>query len=180
MQTRRAVFGLETGIDTTQIARLSRMVANYTGIPVSPNKAIVGANAFAHEAGIHQDGMLKNKTTYEIMLPETVGLNRSQLVLGKHSGPCLRVRLSSWQDLSTEEKFNLCFKQLADKKKDHRCRPKSGRPARKWTSCTGWRLGSAAPRAPLPPRLRDPGVEHAGWRWHGARGASTAIDVVVG
>jgi 2-isopropylmalate synthase len=121
MQTRRAVFGLETGIDTTQIARLSRMVANYTGIPVSPNKAIVGANAFAHEAGIHQDGMLKNKTTYEIMLPETVGLNRSQLVLGKHSGRhALRVRLLELgYDLSTEE-LNLTFerfKQLADKKK---------------------------------------------------------------
>ncbi len=121
MQTRRAVFGLETGIDTTQIARLSRMVANYTGIPVSPNKAIVGANAFAHEAGIHQDGMLKNKTTYEIMLPETVGLNRSQLVLGKHSGRhALRVRLLELgYDLSNEE-LNLAFerfKQLADKKK---------------------------------------------------------------
>jgi 2-isopropylmalate synthase len=121
MQTRRAVFGLETGIDTTQIARLSRMVANYTGIPVSPNKAIVGANAFAHEAGIHQDGMLKNKTTYEIMLPETVGLNRSQLVLGKHSGRhALRVRLLELgYDLSTDE-LNIAFerfKQLADKKK---------------------------------------------------------------
>jgi 2-isopropylmalate synthase len=121
MQTRRAVFGLETGIDTTQIARLSRMVANYTGIPVSPNKAIVGANAFAHEAGIHQDGMLKNKNTYEIMLPETVGLNRSQLVLGKHSGRhALRVRLLELgYELSTEE-LNLAFerfKQLADKKK---------------------------------------------------------------
>ncbi len=121
MQTRRAVFGLETGIDTTQIARLSRLVANYTGIPVSPNKAIVGANAFAHEAGIHQDGMLKNKTTYEIMLPEMVGLNRSQLVLGKHSGRhALRVRLLELgYDLSNEE-LNLAFerfKQLADKKK---------------------------------------------------------------
>lgn len=97
------------------------MVANYTGIPVSPNKAIVGANAFAHEAGIHQDGMLKNKTTYEIMLPETVGLNRSQLVLGKHSGRhALRVRLLELgYDLSNEE-LNLAFerfKQLADKKK---------------------------------------------------------------
>ena len=67
LHTRRAIFGLETGIDTTQIARISRMVSNYTGIPVQPNKAIVGANAFAHEAGIHQDGMLKNQMTYEIM-----------------------------------------------------------------------------------------------------------------
>ena len=84
--TRRAVYGFEMGIDTTQIARISRMVSNYTGIPVQPNKAIVGANAFAHEAGIHQDGMLKHNETYEIMQPETVGLYRSKLVLGKHSG----------------------------------------------------------------------------------------------
>ena len=121
MQTRRAVFGLETGIDTTQIARTSRMVANYTGISVSPNKAIVGANAFAHEAGIHQDGMLKNKLTYEIMLPETVGLNRSQLVLGKHSGRhALRVRLQELGYELSPDELNIAFtrfKELADKKK---------------------------------------------------------------
>jgi 2-isopropylmalate synthase len=63
----------ETGIDSTQITRVSKLVSNYTGMSVQPNKAIVGANAFAHEAGIHQDGMLKNHQTYEIMLPETVG-----------------------------------------------------------------------------------------------------------
>ena len=122
MQTRRMVFGLETGIDTTQIARISRMVANYTGIPVSPNKAIVGANAFSHEAGIHQDGMLKNHMTYEIMRPETVGLNRSQLVLGKHSGRhALRVRLTELgyelNDEALRDSFER-FKQLADKKKE--------------------------------------------------------------
>jgi 2-isopropylmalate synthase len=121
LHTRRAVFGLETGIDTTQIARMSRMVSNYTGIPVQPNKAIVGANAFAHEAGIHQDGMLKNQMTYEIMRPETVGINRSRLVLGKHSGRhALKVRLSEMgYDLSTEE-LDRAFarvKDLADKKK---------------------------------------------------------------
>jgi 2-isopropylmalate synthase len=119
--TRRAVYGLETGIDTTQISRVSRMVSNYTGIPVQPNKAIVGANAFAHEAGIHQDGMLKNNMTYEIMSPEIVGLNRSRLVLGKHSGRhALKVRLSEMGfDLSPEE-LNQAFerfKELADKKK---------------------------------------------------------------
>jgi len=86
IHTRPALFGLQHGIDTTQIARASRMVSNFTGIPVQPNKAIVGANAFAHEAGIHQDGMLKNNMTYEIMKPETVGVNASRLVLGKHSG----------------------------------------------------------------------------------------------
>jgi len=119
--TRRTVYGLETGIDTTQISRVSRMVSNYTGIPVQPNKAIVGANAFAHEAGIHQDGMLKNQMTYEIMRPETVGLNRSRLVLGKHSGRhALKVRLSEMGfDLSQAELDQAFerFKELADKKK---------------------------------------------------------------
>ena len=121
LSTRRAVYGIETGIDTTQIARTSRMVSNYTGIPVQPNKAVVGANAFAHEAGIHQDGMLKHNETYEIMQPETVGLYRSKLVLGKHSGRhALKAHLEemgyelSQQDLdSTFERY----KDLADKKK---------------------------------------------------------------
>jgi len=121
LYTRRKVYNLETGIDTTQITRVSRTVANYTGMFVQPNKAIVGANAFAHEAGIHQDGMLKNKSTYEIMRPETVGLNRSRLVLGKHSGRhALDVRLSEMgYDLDKEEIDDafLRFKDLADKKK---------------------------------------------------------------
>ncbi len=121
LHTRRMVFGLETGIDTTQIMRVSRMVSNYTGIPVQPNKAVVGANAFAHEAGIHQDGMLKHNQTYEIMRPETVGLRQSQLVLGKHSGRhALKVRLQELgYDLSEEELREVFdrFKRLADKKK---------------------------------------------------------------
>jgi 2-isopropylmalate synthase len=121
LHTRRAVFGLETGIDTTQIARLSRMVSNYTGIPVQPNKAVVGANAFAHEAGIHQDGMLKNQSTYEIMQPETVGVSRSRLVLGKHSGRhALKAHLEEMGYALTAEDIDRAFeryKQLADKKK---------------------------------------------------------------
>jgi 2-isopropylmalate synthase len=120
--TRRAIFGLETGIDSTQISRVSRMVSNYTGIPVQPNKAIVGANAFSHEAGIHQDGILKNQMTYEIMRPETVGLSRSNLVLGKHSGRhALKVHLEEMGfDLSAEELDRTFerFKELADKKKN--------------------------------------------------------------
>ncbi len=120
--TRRAVFGLETGIDTTQISRMSRMVSNYTGIPVQPNKAIVGANAFSHEAGIHQDGILKNQMTYEIMRPETIGLSRSNLVLGKHSGRhALKVHLEEMgYDLSPEDLDRTFqrFKELADKKKN--------------------------------------------------------------
>ena len=121
LHTRRNLFNLTTGIDTTQIARVSHMVSTYTGIPVQPNKAIVGANAFAHEAGIHQDGMLKHHTTYEIMQPEMIGLTQSSLVLGKHSGRhALRVRLGELgHELSTEELDRAFerFKELADKKK---------------------------------------------------------------
>ncbi len=121
LRTRYPVFNLDTGIDTTHITRVSRLVANYTGIAVQPNKAIVGANAFAHEAGIHQDGMLKHEETYEIMRPATVGLKQSELVLGKHSGRhALKVRLSELgYDLDAEE-LNTAFqrfKDLADKKK---------------------------------------------------------------
>jgi 2-isopropylmalate synthase len=121
LRTRRPVFALETGIDTTQITRLSRMVSNYTGIAVQPNKAIVGANAFAHEAGIHQDGMLKNEQTYEIMRPETVGAAKTRLVLGKHSGRhALSARLAelgyTLEDDDLRKMFDR-FKELADKKK---------------------------------------------------------------
>ncbi|MCB9421559.1 MAG: 2-isopropylmalate synthase [Ardenticatenaceae bacterium] len=122
LQTRPTTFNLEHNIDTTQITRTSRMVSAYTGMVVQPNKAIVGANAFAHEAGIHQDGMLKHHQTYEIMRPETVGLNASTLVMGKHSGRhAFRVRLKEmgYGDLDKEDldaAFKR-FKHLADKKK---------------------------------------------------------------
>jgi 2-isopropylmalate synthase len=121
LHTRRPAYELETGVDTTQITRISRMVSNYTGITVQPNKAIVGANAFAHEAGIHQDGMLKHQGTYEIMRPETVGLQQSSLVLGKHSGRhAFKVRLADLGYELTDEELNEAFdrfKELADKKK---------------------------------------------------------------
>jgi len=119
--TRPQVYGVRTNIDTTQIARASRLVSAYTGIPVQPNKAIVGANAFAHEAGIHQDGMLKNPLTYEIMKPETIGLGDSKLVLGKHSGR--HAFQSKLKDLGYDlEGADLNrvferFKDLCDKKK---------------------------------------------------------------
>ena len=121
LHTRKPVFSLSTGIETTQIMRVSRLVSNYTGIPVQPNKAIVGANAFAHEAGIHQDGMLKNQQTYEIMRPETVGVTQTRLVLGKHSGRhALKVRLVelgyNLSDAELDKAFER-FKNLADKKK---------------------------------------------------------------
>ncbi len=115
-------FPVYTNIDTTQISRTSRLVSAYTGIPVQPNKAIVGSNAFAHEAGIHQDGMLKHHSTYEIMRPETVGLASSSLVLGKHSGRhAFKARLEElgYGDLSDED-LNRAFerfKRIADKKK---------------------------------------------------------------
>ncbi len=121
LYTRPAVFGLRTGIDTTQLARTSKMVSNYTSIPVQPNKAIVGANAFAHEAGIHQDGMLKNQLTYEIMRPETVGVSASQLVLGKHSGRhAFKTHLDALGFALNEHDLDQAFarfKELADKKK---------------------------------------------------------------
>ncbi len=121
LHTRKHVYSLSTQIDTTQISRISKLVSNYTGILVPPNKAIVGANAFAHEAGIHQDGMLKNELTYEIMRPETVGLAQSTLVLGKHSGRhAFKVRLGELgYELEDDELMRAFqrFKSLADKKK---------------------------------------------------------------
>ena len=121
LKTRKPVFNLETGIETTQISRISKIVSNYTGIVVQPNKAIVGSNAFAHEAGIHQDGMLKHQTTYEIMRPEDVGVNQSKLVMGKHSGRhALRSRLAemghSLDEVELDKAFAR-FKELADRKK---------------------------------------------------------------
>ncbi len=121
LHTRRPVFQLETGIDTTHLLRLSKLVSNYTGIVVQPNKAVVGANAFAHEAGIHQDGMLKHNQTYEIMRPETVGVTQTRLVLGKHSGRhALKARLNEMgypiNEADLDKAFER-FKSLADKKK---------------------------------------------------------------
>ena len=121
LKTRHPIFNLETGIETQQLARVSKLVCNYTGIVVQPNKAIVGANAFAHEAGIHQDGMLKHQTTYEIMRPEDVGVNQTTLVMGKHSGrAALRARLAlmghSLDDTELNKAFTR-FKELADRKK---------------------------------------------------------------
>jgi 2-isopropylmalate synthase len=120
--TREAVLGLKTNIDTTQICKTSRLVSARTGMPVQPNKAIVGANAFAHEAGIHQDGMLKHEATYEIMRPESVGATKSLLVLGKHSGRhAFAVRLRELGYLLGDDALETAFarfKTLADKKKN--------------------------------------------------------------
>ena len=119
--TRKSCFGVETGIVTEQIYPASRMLSRFTGVTVQPNKAIVGANAFAHEAGIHQDGMLKERTTYEIMHPESVGWTGENLVLGKHSGRhAFKTRLDALGLTLDDEHFQKAFegfKVLADKKK---------------------------------------------------------------
>lgn len=122
LKTRPQFFtGPYTKIDATQLVRTSKMVSSLTSIPVQPNKAIVGANAFAHEAGIHQDGMLKNALTYEIMRPESVGWNSTNLVLGKHSGRAAlsdRLKTMGYELTRTElDKAFDRFKALCDKKK---------------------------------------------------------------
>jgi 2-isopropylmalate synthase len=121
LHTREPSLGLWTGIETTEIARTSRLVSRLTGYPVQPNKAIVGRNAFAHEAGIHQDGVLKERTTYEIMDATTIGLKSNSLVLGKHSGRhALRDALQEMGFQIDGQALNTAFKrfkEIADLKK---------------------------------------------------------------
>jgi 2-isopropylmalate synthase len=121
LHTRSADVGLSTGVATREIARTSRLVSRLTGYPVQPNKAIVGRNAFAHESGIHQDGVLKERSTYEIMDATTVGLDANQLVLGKHSGRhALRAALEELGYQVDGQVLNTAFKrfkEIADKKK---------------------------------------------------------------
>ena len=122
LRTRNDHYAIQSTIDNRRILTTSRMVSNLTGLFVQRNKAIVGENAFAHEAGIHQDGILKERTTYEIMEPEDVGFSKTNLVLGKHSGRhALGERLSDLGFELSEEKLNSvfeAFKELADKKKE--------------------------------------------------------------
>ncbi len=122
IKTRQDFYNLTTGIDTKQIYRTSRLVSELTGFPVQPNKAIVGANAFRHQSGIHQDGVIKMPITYEIMEPKTVGIPGSSLVLGKLSGRhAFKERLSELGYTLSDEDFARAFsafKELADKKKE--------------------------------------------------------------
>ncbi|MDH4228617.1 MAG: 2-isopropylmalate synthase [Nitrospirota bacterium] len=122
LKTRHDLFDTTTGVDSTEIIRASRLLTSITGMVVQPNKAIVGANAFSHESGIHQDGLLKNKATYEIMTPESVGLTEHTLVLGKHSGRhAFKSKLEELGYALTEEELGrafLRFKKLADQKKE--------------------------------------------------------------
>lgn len=122
-KTRRDVFGVETRIDATQIVPASKLVSTITGYPVQPNKAIVGANAFAHESGIHQDGVLKHRETYEIMSAESVGWSANRLTLGKLSGRnAFKTKLQELGIvLDSEEALNAAFarfKELADRKRE--------------------------------------------------------------
>ncbi|MDE0157130.1 MAG: 2-isopropylmalate synthase [Gammaproteobacteria bacterium] len=121
VQTRKDYFPCTTDLDTTEIVNCSKLVSNVTGFPVQPNKAVVGANAFAHEAGIHQDGVIKSRETYEIMRAQDVGWSTNRLVLGKHSGRnAFRTRLKEIGfEFASEEELNSAFtqfKELADKK----------------------------------------------------------------
>ncbi|MBA9084004.1 2-isopropylmalate synthase [Fontibacillus solani] len=122
LETRSDFYGAKTSLNLSEIYRTSRMVSKYTGMSVPGNKAIVGANAFAHESGIHQDGMLKNRSTYEIITPETIGASSSRLVLGKHSGRhAFKEKLIDLGYNLNEEGINIAFakfKALADRKKN--------------------------------------------------------------
>ncbi len=122
LRTRKASFTADTRIVSEKIHATSRLITAITGVPVQPNKAIVGANAFAHESGIHQDGLLKSKLTYEIMTPESVGIQKSSLVLGKHSGRhAFRNRIEELGHILDDKELNLAFKRfkaLSDMKKN--------------------------------------------------------------
>ena len=122
LRTRQDFYELTTGINTRLLVPTSRKLSSVTGMVVQRNKAIVGQNAFAHEAGIHQDGMLKEPSTYEIMRPEDVGIPKTELVLGKHSGRhALKQRVAELGYAMTDEQFQRlfdAFKELADRKKN--------------------------------------------------------------
>ena len=122
LQTRKDLYGLYTKINTDQIYKTSRLLTQITGISVQPNKAIVGANAFAHESGIHQDGLIKEKITYEIMTPQSVGINDTHIVLGKHSGRnAISHHMKKMGYTLSDEQINKVaarVKELADVKKD--------------------------------------------------------------
>ena len=176
LKTRHDLYDeIDTSIDATQLVPTSRLVSRMTGISVQPNKAIVGANAFAHEAGIHQDGMLKDRETYEIMTPESVGWEESKLVLGKHSGRAgfnakleelgYQVDRDTLQDLYTR------FIELTDRKEDDQ-RRRHHRYRRRQPPTRDWRRHRQAPRVARGIRLRR-GLRsgcHAGDQWPRARG----------
>ncbi|HZK43920.1 MAG TPA: 2-isopropylmalate synthase [Syntrophomonadaceae bacterium] len=122
LYTRKHFYNKEVNINYAELYRTSRLVSSLTGMTIAPNKAIVGKNAFAHESGIHQDGVLKERSTYEIMSPELIGINQNNIVLGKHSGRhAFRERLNELGFVLSDEELDKAFskfKETADKKKD--------------------------------------------------------------
>jgi 2-isopropylmalate synthase len=115
LNVRRDIYGVDCNVDTTQLYPTSQMLSAFTDSPVQRNKAVVGANAFAHESGIHQDGMLKDMHTYEIMEAAMIGAGGTRLVLGKHSGRhALRVRLNQMGHQLSQDELNLTFKHFKD------------------------------------------------------------------
>ena len=122
LNTRAKLFQVKTSIHTEELCPTSYLLSSITGVQVQPNKAVVGKNAFAHEAGIHQDGVIKNVLTYEIMTPESVGANGSKLILGKHSGRhAVKVRCNRLGYFLSKENLETAYQEiikLADKKKE--------------------------------------------------------------
>src|SRR5690606_19110999 len=122
LHIRKDIYGFETGINLQEIKRTSQLVSQLTGVVIQPNKAVVGKNAFAHESGIHQDGMLKNRETYEIITPELIGETTAPLALGKHSGRhAFKDRAVTMGFELSDEQLNeafIEFKKLADRKKE--------------------------------------------------------------
>src|SRR4029077_981549 len=113
LAVRRDHYQAETGLRLVELCATSRLLAEITRVAVPPNKAVVGANAFAHEAGIHQDGILKNPLTYQVISPEAVGVPAHKLVLGKHSGRnALRARLSELGVIISEDELRECYRQV--------------------------------------------------------------------
>ncbi|MEE8312024.1 MAG: alpha-isopropylmalate synthase regulatory domain-containing protein, partial [Candidatus Binatia bacterium] len=160
LKVRNDFYGIDTGIDTREIYRASRLLTQVTGARVQANKAVVGRNAFAHEAGIHQDGMLKDRRTYEIMRPESVGRVSNRIVLGKHSGrhafvDRLRDLGIDLEHIDVNEAFDL-FKRLADKKKEVYDADLFAIVAKEWDSATHFELVDVHCDSSLagPPRAR--------------------------
>ncbi|HSS02225.1 MAG TPA: 2-isopropylmalate synthase [Kofleriaceae bacterium] len=194
LRTRRPTLGLATGVDATQLTRISKLVSTCTGFQVPPNKAIVGSNAFAHESGIHQDGMLKHQSTYEIMAPEDVGATGTRLVLGKHSGRhAFAEQLAALGPRLDGEALDRAFerfKALADHKKhigeaDLLALASSERAAaQNHFALDGLQVGCGTMGMPTATvRLRDPGGNvcvHAAVGTGPVDAAFKAIDLIVG
>ena len=182
LRTREGFFGLTTGIDTRRLYPASRLLSSITGMPIPRNKAVVGENAFAHESGIHQHGMLRHHSTYEIMRPEDVGLTRSNLVLGKHSGRhAFRERVRELGFELDDSELNRVFddfKALADKKKELFDGDIEALVLKDWKR--GWRRSvaacSSARRERLRRRRQRPGGARARRRSAGRGHGAPATD----